>query len=76
MINVNKIKGRMVELGITQEDLANKLRISRSRVNAKLNRENGEILSIFEAEGIIEALKIEDPLEYFFCKEVADKKQL
>ena len=75
MINTKKLKGRMVERGITQEDLANRMKLSRSRINAKLNNENGEIVSLKEAEEIIEILKIDNPLEYFFYTKVADTKQ-
>ena len=75
MINTKKLKGRMVERGITQEDLAKLMKLSRSRINAKLNNENGEIVTLKEAEEIIEILNIDNPLEYFFYTEVSDTKQ-
>lgn len=36
MINSNKIKGRMVEMGITQKDVARTLNIAPSTVSQKI----------------------------------------
>ena len=37
MINTGKIKGKMVEMQITQRDVADKLEIAQSTLNLKIN---------------------------------------
>lgn len=71
MINTNKIKGRMAELGITQKDLAKALKISPPTVSQKIN--NIRPMDLSEAEIMTEILKIqsEEFAEYFFCSTVA-----
>lgn len=76
LVNVDKIKGRMVELRLSQEDISLKLGMNRSTFNQKLNRENGEMLTIKEANELLTILKIrnnpkENPFDYFFCSYVA-----
>lgn len=67
-MNINKIKARMRELGKTQSDVANSLKINSSTFNRKINRADGYYLSIKEARELIEYLDI--PIEevslYFF----------
>ena len=67
MINTNKIKGRMAELGITQKDLAKALKISPPTVSQKIN--NIRPMDLSEAEIMTEILKIqsEEFAEYFFA---------
>ncbi len=67
MINSNKIKGRMVELGYTQKDVAKKLRLSTPAVNQKIN--NARPTNLDEAKAIAEMLNIEneDFGVYFFA---------
>lgn len=71
MINTNKIKGRMAELGITQKDLAKALKISPPTVSQKIN--NVRPMDLSEAEIMTEILKIQSDefAEYFFCNNVA-----
>lgn len=71
MINTNKIKGRMAELGITQKVLAKALKISPSTVSQKIN--NVRPMDLSEAEIMTEILKIQSDefAEYFFCNTVA-----
>ena len=68
MLNINKIKGRMRELGKTQSDVAKELGLNSSTFNRKINRKDGHYLSIKEAYSLIEYLEIplEDISFYFF----------
>ncbi len=72
-MNINKLKGKMVEQGITQEKLAQKLGISVQALNAKLN--NRSCLTIKEAKGITNILNIENPSEIFFNSKVPNVQQ-
>lgn len=67
MINSNKIKGRMVELGFTQKDIAAHLGIAQPTANQKIN--NNRPLDLSEAEKLAEFLKIapEEFGLYFFA---------
>lgn len=71
MINSNKIKGRMVELGITQKDIARELRIAPPTVSQKIN--NVRPMDLNEAEILARMLRIdaEDFATYFFAGTVA-----
>lgn len=71
MINSGKIKGRMVELGITQKDMAEYLGLAAPTVSQKLN--NVRPMDLVEAEKIAEMLRIPDKEfgEYFFSNVVA-----
>ena len=37
MVNSRKIKGRLVELGLTQKDVAEKIGVAQPTVNQKIN---------------------------------------
>ena len=71
LINSGKIKGRMVELGITQKDMAEYLGLAAPTVSQKLN--NIRPMDLVEAEKIAEMLKIPDREfgAYFFSNTVA-----
>lgn len=71
MINTNKIKARMAELGMTQKDLAAYLGIAVATVSQKLN--NIRPMTLNEALKIADLLRIEDSKfrEYFFSSTVA-----
>lgn len=66
MINSKKIKGRLVELGMTQKDISSYLGISQPTVNQKIN--NIRPMGLDEAEKIADLLQIssEEFREYFF----------
>ena len=66
MINSKKIKGRLVELGMTQKDISSYLGISQPTVNQKIN--NTRPMGLDEAEKIADLLQIssEEFKEYFF----------
>lgn len=72
-MNVRKIKAKMVELGVTQNDLARELGISVQNLNAKLN--GRAIFNIAEAAKITNILKIENPIEIFFTNNVPKMQQ-
>lgn len=71
MINSSKIKGRMVEMGINQKDVAKELNIAPPTVSQKIN--NIRPMDLDEAEILAKMLKIplSDFGEYFFSDTVA-----
>ena len=66
MLNTNKIKGRMVELGLKQKDVAKALGIATPSISQKLNGKRPMYLE--EARQLAELLKIEKGAfgSYFF----------
>ena len=66
MINTNKIKGRIVELGMTYKDVAAELELALPTVSQKIN--NVRPMYLDEAEKLARLLKIkpEDFAIYFF----------
>jgi len=72
MINVNKLKGKIVENGMTISELAKRIGIDRSTLYRKLNN-NGETFTIKEANLICRELKLtsEEATAIFFTKEIA-----
>lgn len=68
MINANKIRARIVELGMTQKIVAEKIGMSEKTFSIKMN--NGKF-GLDEAEKMIKVLKIEKPEHYFFNNDVA-----
>lgn len=71
MVNTNKIKGRIVELGLTQKDIAKALGVALPTVSQKIN--NVRAMDVREAFVIANVLKIPDEKfrEYFFKEKVA-----
>ena len=71
MVNTNKLKGRIVELGFTQTDAAECLGIAQSTFNQKIN--NVRPMDLNEADKLAEWLKIPDTEygTYFFYHPVA-----
>jgi len=72
MVNLNKLKGKMIEKGTTVSDLAKTIGIDKSTLYRKL-RNNGEEISIKEASSIIKSLNltIEEVNSIFFTQFVA-----
>lgn len=67
MINTNKLKGRIVELGYTQSDVANYLNIAQPTLNQKIN--NIRPMDLDEAEKIAIFLNITDEeFPFFFLR--------
>ncbi len=71
MINSSKIKGKMVEMGINQKDVAKELNLAPPTVSQKIN--NIRPMDLDEAEALAKMLKIplSDFGEYFFSDTVA-----
>lgn len=57
MVNILKLKGKLVENGMTIKDLAKVIKVNESTVYRKFNN-NGDTLTIKEAELISVALKL------------------
>ena len=72
MVNVNKLKGKIVEKNMSVEEVAKRVNIDRATFYRKL-AQNGESFSIREADAIVKALGL-DGLEasaIFFSQFVA-----
>ena len=69
MVNISKLRGRIVERGFTVEELAKETKIERSKLYRRLLG-NGKDFTIEEASAISKALKLngKDVNEIFFCK--------
>ena len=63
-MNVRKLKAKIVENGLTQEQLAKKMGISVQNLNAKLN--NRANLTLNEVISLVKILNITDPVPIFF----------
>ena len=70
MINANKIRARIVQLGMTHKIVAEKIGMSEKTFSIKMN--NGKF-GLDEADKIIKVLQIEKPDKYFFAEEVTCK---
>lgn len=68
MINANLIRAKIVENGMTQEQVAKEMGISAKTFSIKMN--NGKF-GLHEAEKLIKILKIEEPARYFFANKVS-----
>lgn len=67
-MNINKLKAKIVENGLTQEQLARKMGISVQNLNAKLNKRAN--LSLNEVISLVKILNITDPVAIFFDNDV------
>lgn len=70
MFNYSKLKGRIVEKNMTQNDVAEKMNIAKSTLNLKLNNK-----ILFSQDDIISISRIleipkEDIGQYFFTENV------
>lgn len=72
MVNVNKLKGKIVEKELTIEKLAEKIGLDRSTLYRKINN-NGETFTIREANMICTELGLsgKEATEIFFSQYVA-----
>lgn len=68
MLNTRKLKARMVELGLTQKDIAVALKIAPATASQKIN--GIRPLYLDEAQTVAEVLEIDDKSfgDYFFAK--------
>ena len=67
VVNGQKIKARIVELGTNQGRVADEMHIDRSTLNAKINDASGSRITLEDVFSLCEILEINDPREYFFC---------
>ena len=67
MINTNKIKARIVELGMNQGDVAEEMKLAQPTLSQKLN--NIRAMDLEEAEKLSKILEIpaEEFCNYFFA---------
>lgn len=72
MVNINKLRGKIIENGLSVKDLADKLEIDRSTLYRKMNSE-GDTMTISDAEKIskILNLSLEEVNSIFFSDFVA-----
>ena len=68
MVNINKLKGKIIENGLTVEKIAELIGINKSTLYRKLNN-NGNDITIKEAEKIYKTLKLsnEEAISIFFA---------
>lgn len=72
MVNINKLKGKIVESGLTIEEMADKLMVDRSTLYRKFEK-NGEKITVYQAQQIARILKLtnQEAMEIFFAQDVA-----
>lgn len=72
MVNINKLKGKVVEQGMTIETLAHKIGIDKSTLYRKMNNK-GETFTIKEASLICKILNLsgQEATAIFFSQYVA-----
>ena len=68
MINANLIRAKIVEKGMTQQEVAAKIGMAPKTFSIKMN--SGKF-GLDEAEKMIKLLEIEQPEKYFFADKVA-----
>ena len=64
MINANLIRGKIVENGMTQAEVATRIGMSPKTFSLKMN--SGKFV-LDEVDKMIRLLNIEEPLRYFFA---------
>lgn len=71
-VNVNKIHGKLRELGLTVADVAEQMAIDRSTLYRKLGN-SGAGLTVKDAQALMIILQLteDEALEIFFAREVA-----
>ncbi len=57
-MNANKLKGRLREYGMTQGEMAEKMGVSLSRFNAKINQRQGAEFTLGELRAMKELLEL------------------
>ena len=72
MVNVNKLKGKIVEKGYSVEKLAKEIGVDKTTIYRKINN-NGETFTIDEADRIVNVLSLnaEEAQSIFFSQFVA-----
>lgn len=69
MVNVNKLRGAVVEHGFTMESLANSIGMDRATLYRKIAN-NGENFTLKEVDGIVRALSLtpDEGMRIFFAQ--------
>lgn len=72
MVNVNKLKGKLVECGMNVETVANLMRMDRATFYRRL-ADNGDTFTIAEADNISKILGLtrNEVNEIFFAQHIA-----
>lgn len=70
--NVNKLKGKIIESGLSVAELAKKIGISESAMYRKMS-DGGRTMLIKDANAIVSALKLssDDAMAIFFSENIA-----
>ncbi len=69
MINTNRIKARIVELGLTQHSMAKKMGLRQSTLSLKINGKRPLYLDEAQQIAAILDLNIDEFKNYFFSKD-------
>lgn len=71
-VNINKLKGKIIENGLTISTLAEKLGIDRATLYRKMSN-NGETMLVKDANNIVSALHLtaDEAMAIFFSQLVA-----
>lgn len=77
MVNTRALKGKLKERGMTQEEAAKALGIDPSTFNRKINNENGDVITVREAEKISALLLIpkSELGNIFFADKLAETQE-
>lgn len=72
IVNINKLKGKIVENGMTVSALAEKIGLDRATLYRKMSN-NGESMLVKDANNIVAALNLnaDEALAIFFSQTVA-----
>lgn len=70
MINVNKLKGIIVERGLSQRKVAAKMGVSETTF---YNKMHAGVFDSTEISFLIDFLKIDNPMDVFFVQNVASE---
>lgn len=72
MVNINKLKGKIVERGMTIKDVADRMGVNESTVYRKIS-DDGRTLTVKDANMLFEILELttEEATAIFFSQHVA-----
>lgn len=74
MVNTRLLKAKLKEQNLTQEEAAKRLGIDPSTFNRKINNEEGNVITVREAEDLSKLLHIQkgDLVTIFFAEKLAE----
>lgn len=75
MVNSAKLRGKIVENGLTLEKVAKAINLNKSTISRKMNK-NGDDFTIKQADDIVKLLNLtaEEATSIFFSQFVADMR--